>query len=96
MDNKDKVREEIAQILAQPVAVGLVGNATVGYLWEKDIERIRKQILAIPELAVVEREAGLPREPEEWGIKEQYTGVSHGYKKAQQDMIQAGWVKEAK
>jgi len=54
-----------------------------------------EQILSIPELAVVDREAELPKNPYlSRGMMKSYQ--YSGYEKAQQDMLKAGWVKEIK
>jgi len=53
-------------------------------------EIIAEQILSIPELAIVDREAKLP--------EKEFVSSNENcrYKEAQRDMLKAGWVKEVK
>lgn len=53
----------------------------------------QSQILSIPELAVVDREAELPDTPCK---RDGYAVYWRCYQLAQQDMKEAGWVKEVK
>jgi len=80
---RDRVRTQFRDILRQHLEayqqMGLGAS-----------ERAIYQILSIPELAIVDREAELPdyrMEPYE---------VHRTIQKAQKDMLKAGWVKEVK
>ena len=61
-----------------------------GYLHEANIEEMVNQILTIPELAVVDREAELPP------IRVNHPLEETGYRWAQEDILKEGWVKEIK
>jgi len=60
--------------------------------------KVIEKIVAIPEIAIVDREAGLPDISR---FSDRYWEIFHpstrfGAKEAQQDMLKAGWVKEVK
>lgn len=70
-----------------------------------DIHNIVRGILAIPEIAIVDREAELPKNnnvPEEFnelacGAEDDIDNVARSYYlMAQQEMLKDGWIKEAK
>lgn len=53
----------------------------------KSLEVIAEAVLLVPELAIVDREAELPKN--DWGNED----MKRGWDIAQQDMLKAGWVK---
>lgn len=62
-------------------------------------EQILEKILSIPELAIVDRKAELPSPGIEADLKHRLVtleGIIGAYRMAQQDMGEAGWVKEVK
>jgi len=98
---RDKVREKIIEILSQPLEAQWTGDAQDAI--EQGIKNQADQILSIPELAVVDRNAELPTPPAldvsnigtikdpEYQAWEQYLKE---YKQAQQDTFKNKWVKE--
>lgn len=109
---RDRAKERIANNLYLISVAGRYGNTGFSAWEElKDDQReffrnkADKLILSIPKLAVVDRKAKLPDNPydpiwrcaDEDGVIEQYRSPQHEhYKRAQQDMLKEGWVKEVR
>ena len=92
---RDKAREKIAEYLYKNFTVD--GAKSMPY-WSGVRDSLRQRLLAkadeilsIPELAVVDREAELPDCP-----YHRFRQPHCPYGKAQQDMCKAGWIKEDK
>jgi len=92
---RDRVGEQIVRILKKP----MVGPD------EPSAWHLADEILAIPELAVVDREAETSFLPAEVQVKlgiddlmqgELDVAFRHGYDQKHIDMLKAGWLKEVK
>lgn len=100
---RDKVEKQIAGILKQPLKIDLLGAKAKGWKGIKQSPDMRiAQILSITELAVVDREAVLPENPRLlWEDVDDIEKAPenqpyYAYAKAQQDMLNAHYVKEIK
>jgi len=85
---RDKTIKQINEIIRRRKQLDY-DDYCVGF----DSYGIEEEILTIPELAVVDRDAELPEI--QWGEKEE-SDLYAGSKQAQLDMQRAGYVKEVK
>jgi len=105
-DTRDRVEKNLREIIIAAECFGRHSSEEVWYEGSEEAENdYTDQILSIPELAIVDREAELPRN--HWietieqhkaiGIDPQ-TAIDRklGYAEAQQDMLKAGWIKGVK
>ena len=104
MTKRDKVREQIKKILDEMISQQLTAQVNQPDAFYPDVSFYADQILAIPDIAIVDREAELP-DPESSSLDPQYEGEilqygrvcgEMGYRRAQQDMVKKDWVKEIK
>lgn len=94
---RDRARQRVIEILVKPLKVPYQEDAAV--MMVQGCINQAEEILSIPELAVVDREAELPIG--RWsfqipGDQQDWLNQKKGYGEAQQDMLKAGWVKEDK
>jgi len=87
---RDKVEQQLNDIFRDYMS---------GETWDN----CAKKILSIPELAVVDRKAELPKRMTRETIPgdmarsmELNKNINFGYEQAQQDMRKAGWIREIK
>ncbi len=87
---RDKVKRQLDDIFRDYMS---------GETWDN----CAKKILSIPELAIVDREAELPKRMTREAIPgdmarsmELNKNINFGYEQAQQDMRKAGWIREIK
>ena len=97
---RDEVREQIADILDENLILHSIISIIQGepvFILKNKLPRIADQILAIPDIAIVEREAKLPAFARvDVEGKPEVGRYYDGYKDGQEDMLEAGWVKEMK
>ena len=97
---KNKVREEIARTIYFDGEIYEEGSVADVSWKEKSLKSKEQyliradQILSIPELAIVDRDAELPECPLHIGKLTNYTQCH--YEWAEHDMVEAGYVKEVK
>ena len=86
--SRDEVRKWIVELLKKLDCFETMPNTR---------EDVADQILAIPDIAIVEREAKLPAFARvDVEGKAEVGRYYDGYKDGQEDMLEAGWVKEMK
>ena len=87
---RDRVKKKLSWVYTE---IGTPSGNRITYLSPDEIE----QILSIPEIAVVDRDAELPRNPYRCCTEDEILRESHySYKEAQNKMLKAGYVKEIK
>ena len=89
MSKRDEIKEQLRNILSEELITytGITVSISQAY-----INKLIDQILALEGLAIVDREAKLP-DPT---YGSDYNLLFSGYRQAQQDMTEQGWVKEVK
>jgi len=99
---RDKAKETIRDYLAHQFIMGRLYHRTATHENVEAIERDMERILSIPELAIVDREAELPKcdveyNPLACGAEDDTDNCYRsGWDEAQEAMLKAGWIKEVK
>ena len=97
MSKGDEVREQIADILDENLILHSIIQGEPVFILKNKLPLIAAQILAVPSIAIVEREAKLPAFARvDVEGKPEVGRYYDGYKDGQEDMLEAGWVKEMK
>ena len=97
MRRRDEVREQIADILDENLILHSIIQGEPVFILKNKLPRIADQILALDGIAIVEREAKLPAFARvDVEGKPEVGRYYDGYKDGQEDMLEAGWVKEMK
>ena len=95
-DIRDEIKEEIKEICLNNIFVGCEPDGIRIY----GLEEVAKAVLTILQLAVVDRKAEIPSNPNthvdvpKTRLEELENMAFMAYLRAQQDMIKAGFVKE--
>ena len=87
MSKRDEAKEQLRNILSEELITYTGITVTISQAY---INKLIDQILALEGLAIVDREAKLP-DPT---YGSDYNLLLSGYRQAQQDMTEQGWVKE--
>ena len=94
---RDEVREQIADILDENLILHSIIQGEPVFILKNKLPLIAAQILALDGIAIVEREAKLPAFARvDVEGKPEVGRYYDGYKNGQEDMLEAGWVKEMK
>jgi len=94
---RDEVREQIADILDENLILHSIIQGEPVFILKNKLPLIAAQILALKGIAVVDREAKLPAFARvDVEGKPEVGRYYDGYKDGQEDMLEAGWVKEMK